>query len=61
MTGPSTLVRTNPDGSEQRICGCGDHYELPIPYAEANPAIRDLCPVCLSEEQYRRLEEEKEG
>jgi hypothetical protein len=50
-TGPSTLYRKNPDGSEQRICGCGDHYCLPLPYEKANPRIRDMCPVCLSQWQ----------
>jgi hydrogenase maturation factor HypF (carbamoyltransferase family) len=51
MTAPSTLIRKNPDGSEYRICGCGDHYTLPIPYDRANPRIRDLCPFCISEMQ----------
>lgn len=51
MTGPSTLIRKNPDGSEDRICGCGDHYRLPISYEKANPKIRDLCLECVDEYQ----------
>jgi hypothetical protein len=52
----SELVFINPDGSEHRICSCGDHYELPIPYEQANPEIRDKCPTCTSLMQRQREE-----
>jgi hypothetical protein len=62
MTSPkSTLVRVNPDGTEYRICGCGDHYTLPMPYDKANKEIRDMCPVCVSIEQWDRLNAEEEA
>jgi hypothetical protein len=53
----SELVIIRPDGSEYRICSCGDHYELPIPYAQANPEIRDKCPECVSVMQRKREEQ----
>ena len=56
----STLHRINPDGSEHRECGCGKCYTLPVPYDKANPAIRDMCPVCISTESWRRAEEREE-
>lgn len=51
MAGTSTLSRKNTDGSEDRTCGCGAHYRLPVPYERANPTIRDLCPDCVYEYQ----------
>ena len=56
MTSRSVLLHQNPDGSTIRKCGCGQTYTLPIPYDHANPAIRDLCTACFSEEQWRRKE-----
>jgi hypothetical protein len=44
----STLISKAPGGTEYRICGCGDHYTLPMPYEYANPLIRDMCPICIS-------------
>ncbi|MDD1695115.1 MAG: hypothetical protein LUQ71_10365 [Methanoregula sp.] len=59
ITPSSTLLRKNPeDGSEDRICGCGDHYRLPIPYERANPLIRDMCPNCVYEFQNLHIPEE---
>lgn len=40
---------------ESRKCACGRTYTLPLPYDAANPEIRDLCPDCLSKEQWNRI------
>ncbi len=48
----STLIRKNPDGSEDRYCGqCRTHYLLPVPYEVVNPLIRDLCVECIDKWQ----------
>jgi hypothetical protein len=40
---------------ELRQCACGRIYTLPLPYDAANTEIRDLCPDCLSKEQWKRM------
>lgn len=52
MISPSTLLRSNPGGSEDRTCGrCGAWYQLPIPYPSCNPLTRDLCTECIHDLQ----------
>jgi hypothetical protein len=35
--------------TEWRKCeDCGKQYELPLPYAQANPLIRNKCVDCIS-------------
>lgn len=35
---------------------CGKPYDLPIPYEQANPAIRDRCVECISVMQHNHEE-----
>jgi hypothetical protein len=40
-----------------RVCkDCGERYVLPIPYAEANPQIRDRCVDCIATYQLENEE-----
>jgi hypothetical protein len=34
-------------GKKEDGTSCREIYDLPIPYEQANPIIRDLCPECI--------------
>ena len=45
-----------PEGEYRTCADCGKPYLLPLDYTKANPAIRDKCPVCVSQMQRAREE-----
>ena len=51
------------DGSVRTCTDCGESYNLPIPYEQANPLIRDLCLPCIKKMQrdYEVEMEKKQG